>query len=293
MNILIIIISLFLGVFIRPVFASEINIDSVSTITGISAGTTFSVVFQVVDAQPNTFYHFKFCGGPEGDNNAIKTYNSENGKYVNCIDGDSAYSSSWDDLPSFNTDSSGYASVEGFGYIPPDKIYLSDYFDGIYFLFVRIADPNDPINQNIGFSGYVQEITVLPPLTTPIPPTATPIPPTPTKVPTPTLTLTPTPTSHNPSPAVLPTPIIDMSIFGVTTDSTVPVITILDDLLNSIEASNSTFIETGSNPVAAEEVTTTKKSNLIPIIFISLSTLFLIISLLLVKIKFKPKCLKK
>lgn len=287
MKTLLIAISLFLGVFIRPAFASEININTVNNNENITIGNTFPIIFTIIDATPNTLYNFKFYGGQQGDDYSIQTYNQNTDEYL-------ATDHNWSQMPSFYTNSSGYARVEGIAYISWDKNYCSDFNDDCYYLFIKIINSNDESDSNLFF----QKIIVLSDLT------STPIPPTPTQIIIPTSTPIPTiipqlisSTTDNRRPTIdiTPTPTPNPKIFGTitfATDSATP--TNIESLVFNSESSSSTFIETGSNPVIENKTNPLPKiRNFIPLILISLGGLSLIVPFLISKIKIKSKCLKK
>jgi hypothetical protein len=291
MNILIIIISLFLGFFARPAYAEDgtIFIDTFPY-DDIFINQAFRVNIRLETMDPNTTFFYKFYGGIGSSLTQIQT-NS-------WLD----YNSDWGDFPTITTDNDGNVYTITSAYIGPNNL------PGEYNLYVMLAYEDYSSPPEYGSSPYLINVSqlIVDPTETPVLPTDTPSPtitltPTiiPTSIPTSIPTLIPTPTtssvSQNQVPTLTPTPTINMSIFGIMTEATPSATPTIDEsLLSNPEASNSTFIEAGSNPAIENEANkTTKKHNFLPIIFISFGALFLIIPLIVSKIKFKPKCLKK
>jgi hypothetical protein len=268
MNILIIIISLSLGIFAKPTFAFEINIKNVNDAKDIIIGTTFPVIFEVVNGEVGVSYNFKFCGGIGDSNTSIQIYNSEKDKYINCIDDGSSYSSLWEDSPSFVINIDIATTINGIARIPEGKDYCQDPLNpSCYLINTRIL--------KIGSSDFS---------TSNLPYPIRVIAPTPTLTPT----LTPTQTSSRQVPTLTPTPTVNMSIFGTSTDSAsliTPESIQSSDLIS--QDPNLPIIETGSNPIEIEESQAPKKSNLIPLILLGSGIIFLIISLIFLKINKK------
>jgi hypothetical protein len=282
-----------LGVFTRPVFASEINIENVDT-EDLTVGVTFPVIFRVIDAQPHTSYQFKFCGGPENDFSSVETYSPEFNQYLNCVvDPDNDNSISWDNTPFFVTDSLGNALVSGIAYIPFGKKYCpTNFYNYCYSFFVNAVE----FGTDIGFTGVPQEIKVF---ASPLTPTSVPIPSifvnnptsTPTKTPTSSSTSSP---ANNSSPTRIPLPTLTIKVFGTSTpsaNSSTKESTTSQDLS---DRTSSNIIETGTNPVLENKKSNlpTKKSNFILMIFITIG-IILFGPAIIAKIKFKSRCPKK
>lgn len=283
MNILIIIISLFLGVFAKSVFAEDVGksvlIDIVSPDQNIMVGQTFAVHVAVAppDYLSTTFYYL-FYGGPESETSYIKTVGKDG-----TIIGFDNYSSNWDFLPTFTTDELGN------GYLRANNAIVdSDKPSGNYFLYAMFFLPDQSTSAE--FLSVPRQIAVmsnLPPTSTPTQtPTQTP---TPTSTPTltPTKTPTPTPTSHNQTPNPIPTPTINMSIFKIIPVSTASATPTENYFLILTEASSSTFIETGSNPPEIKLTPPPKKISFIP--FVILSSVSSLSMILLIFLKIKKK----
>lgn len=287
MNILIIIISLFLGFFPVPALAEEkfVTIDILSPDQNIIIGQTFPINAVVETNIINRTFYYLFYGGIGNTTSYIQT-RGEDGPILSFTD--DPYD--WENLPTFTTDMSGNWHLQANNaFINPNTP------PGNYSLYLKIFLPelySDDINYS--FASEPQQITVIPyssvtitntpvPTQTPIP-TSSPTPISPTNTPTPT----PIPTTHNQVPTLTPTPTPNIKIFGITTESSSSATpTIVESLSLTSEASNSTFIETGSNPPEIKPSPLPKKNIIIPLIILSFGVLFLAIPLVFLKIKKK------
>lgn len=277
---LIIIISLFLGIFTRPAFALEkfVTIDTIPPDQNIIIGQTFPVNVVLETGNINTTFYYLFYGGLEGETSYIQT-RGEDGPILSFTD--DPYD--WENIPTFTTDESGNGYLQSnYAYINPNTP------SGNYSLYVKLFFPDySTDNRFVSDSKLITVVSYSSLTPTPIP-TNTPIPTsTPTPTPTPTSTPTSTQTSNNSVPTLTPTPTVNMSIFGVTTDSTASATPTEDNSLISAEASSSTIIETGSNPPQTEKSNSPKKYNTIPLIFLGIGVLLLAIPSIFLKIKQK------
>jgi len=281
MNILIIIISLFLGIFTKPIFAQEkvVTIDITPPNQSIIIGQTFPISALVETNIINRTFYYLFYGGIGNTTSYIQT-RGEDGPILSFTD--DPYD--WENLPTFTTDMSGdwYLQTNN-AFINPNTP------SGSYSLYLKIFLPelySDDISDS--FVSEPQQITVIPyssvtVTNTPVP-TSTPTPISPTNTPTPTLS----PTIHNQAPTLTPTPTPNMKIFGATTESSQSATpTSIESLISNPEATSSAFVETGSNPPKIQPIFSSKKFNFIPLIILISGALFLIIPFLFLKINKK------
>lgn len=282
MNILILIISLFLGFFARPAFASEkiITINITPPDQNIIIGQTFPVNVVVKTGIANRTFYYLFYGGVGNTTSYIQT-RGEDGPILSF--NDDPYD--WENIPTFTTD------MDGNWYLQANDAFINPNTpSGNYSLYVKLFLP-ELSSGGIGdsFVSNPQQITVV--LYSSIIPTLTPIPTLiPTSTPTPKPTLTPTSTSipSRQIPTLTPTPTINMSIFGTSTASATlitPESTESSDLNG--QDPDLPFVETGSNPVEIEENQTNKRSNLLPLIILGSGIVFLTIPLIFLKINKK------
>lgn len=287
MNIFIIIISLFFGVFVKPALAEEkfVTIETIPSDQEIIIGQTFPVNVVLETGIINTTFYYLFYGGLDGETSYIQT-RGEDGPILSLTD--DPYD--WDNIPTFTTDLSGN------GYLQSNFAYINPITPaGTYSLYVKLFLYD--FSSDDRFISDPQSITVIPfssitpAPTTIVTPTPTSVPPVATNTPIPTAiivfpTVTPIPTTRNQVPTLTPTPTINMSIFGVTTESTSSATpTSVEPITLPTEASSSTFVEVGSNPPKIKLISSSKKSSSLPFVVFSAVSSFLIIFLIFLKIK--------
>nr|MCW1949661.1 hypothetical protein [Candidatus Shapirobacteria bacterium] len=241
---LVLLFSLILCLFPKPTFAIQVNIAGFD-FNNVIIGTSFPVTFDITQATPDTQYRYKFFGGTADHNNSIQTYNLESENYLSNSD-------DWANMPTFTTDYSGYARVEGLAYIPISQDYCSSYSDYCFNLLINISD-----SENQTFSTpapYV--ISVVSPFTpTPIyspnsVATTTNISPNNPSTPSENK-ITPTATSFPTNPV----PTIDLKKFSKTIATTSAITSIISSGSIGSETSPTDIntIQTGSNPIDQTE----------------------------------------
>ena len=118
---MVIIFFLLFWIFTRPILATPTVQITVTPSSLSSVGTTFPVQFIITNADANSNYYYKFCGGIGSSDTQIQTTPS-----LSC-------GSEWINFSTVNIDTGGSAVVNSYAYIKPDVP------SGSYNLYTRIA----------------------------------------------------------------------------------------------------------------------------------------------------------